>query len=226
MHTHADVNETRPETLGRTIPWAGFYDKLVNIVSWGKARKLRAQIADKVPCKRGDKVLDVGCGTGDQAILVKHLVGDSGEVYGSDASPKMIEIAQNKAEISNIDVNFQVDLIENISHSDASFDVVMNSLVMHHLPGALKSIGVNEFYRVLKPGGSVYIVDMEPDGGGSPFQRFTDLMIHLHGGRKKLRNNVQQLRPLLEEAGFKDIIVGRVNRQFAYISAKKQNNPV
>lgn len=221
MHTHTDATKTRPETPGQTIPWAGFYDSLVNVVSWGKARKLRAQIADKAPCKRGDRVLDVGCGTGDQTLLVKDLVGDTGEVYGADAAPEMIEVARKKAKVSKIDVNFQVDLIEHISHSDASFDVVMNSLVMHHLPAELKSKGISEFYRVLKPGGSVYIVDMEPDGGGTAFQRFTDLMIHLHGGRKKLRNNVQQLRPLLEESGFENIISGRVNRQFAYLAAKK-----
>ena len=113
-----------------------------------------------------------------------------------------------------------MDLIESISHPDETFDGVMNSLVMHHLPGDLKIKGLSEFYRILKTGGSVYIVDME-SVGGSVFQRFGDLMIHLHGGNKKLRDNVQRLVPLLKDSGFTNISTGRVNRQLAYIYGKK-----
>ncbi len=217
-------NHSNPPALateGLTIPWAAYYDTMVNIVSLGKARKLRNSIAAMAPYKVGDLVLDVGCGTGDQAMLAKEVVGEHGEVYGSDASAKMIEIAQAKSRTSKTNVNFQVDLIENISHPNETFDVVMNSLVMHHLPGELKSKGIVEIYRVLKQGGYLYIVDMEPDGDGTFIQRFTDLMIHLHGGSKKLRDNVQRLIPLLRQGGFRDIKTGRVNRQFAYICGQK-----
>ncbi|NQT61609.1 MAG: class I SAM-dependent methyltransferase [Candidatus Marinimicrobia bacterium] len=216
MSTHSPA----PTTTGQTIPWAYFYDTLVGVMSLGKAKKLRNDIAAKAPYKSGDKVLDVGCGTGDQAILASDIVGNEGAVFGSDASPKMIHIARSKAEKSGLDVDFQVDLIENISHPDETFDVVMNSLVMHHLPGDLMIKGLNEFYRILKPGGSVYIVDME-SVDGSLFQRFGDFVIHLHGGNKKLRDNVQRLIPLLKDNGFTDISTGRVNRQLAYICGKK-----
>ncbi|MBT3254622.1 MAG: class I SAM-dependent methyltransferase [Candidatus Marinimicrobia bacterium] len=209
-----------PPTKGQTIPWASFYDTLVGIMSLGKSKQLRNEIAAKAPYKSGDKVLDVGCGTGDQALLASEVVGIEGAVFGSDASPQMINIARSKVEKSQLDVDFQVDLIENISHSDESFDVVMNSLVMHHLPGDLKKKGINEFHRILKPGGSVYIVDMESVAGNF-FQRLSDFVIHLHGGNKKLRDNVQQLIPLLKDSGFSDISTGRVNRQLAYICGKK-----
>ncbi|NQV16782.1 class I SAM-dependent methyltransferase [bacterium] len=221
MNTENQPGSEAPATEGRTILWAAFYDTLVGILSFGKAKRLRVEIGAKAPYQTGDKVLDVGCGTGDQAILAKSTVGDLGEVYGSDASPKMIEIARTKASRLKADVNFQIDLIENISHPEDTFDVVMNSLVMHHLPGDLKERGIREFHRVLKPGGQIYIVDMEPESGGSFFQRFTDLMIHIHGGEKALRDNVQQLIPLLDRNGFHSISTGRVNRQFAYICAKK-----
>ncbi len=216
MSTHTPA----PTTTGRTIPWASFYDTLVNVASLGRAKKLRNEIAAKAPFKSGDTVLDVGCGTGDQAILACDIVGKEGAVFGSDASVKMINIARSKAEGLGIAVDFQVDLIENISHPDETFDGVMNSLVMHHLPGDLKIKGISEFYRVLKPGGSVYIVDME-SVGGSFFQQLGDLIIHLHGGNKKLKDNVQRLTPLLKECGFIDISTGRVNRQLAYICGKK-----
>ncbi len=221
MHTNKNTSIQDPVTSGQTIPWASFYDTLVNILSFGKARQLRTEISAKAPYKKGDILLDVGCGTGDQALLAEDMVGDEGRVYGSDAASKMINVARQKAQRSNKQVNFDVDVIENLSHADETFDVVMNSLVMHHLPGDLKRQGIKEFYRVLKTGGSVYIVDMEPDGKGSIIQRFSGLMIHLHGGQKRLRNNVQQLIPLLEDVGFQHIKIGRINRQFAYITAIK-----
>jgi hypothetical protein len=56
---------------------------------------------------------------------------------------------------------------------------------------------------------------------GNFFQRLSDFVIHLHGGNKKLRDNVQQLIPLLKDSGFSDISTGRVNRQLAYICGKK-----
>ena len=209
------------DTDGQTIPWAGFYDRLVRIVSLGKADRLRSEIANKAPYKTGDSVLDVGCGTGDQALIAKQAVGASGKVVGIDASPKMIQIALSKAGRMNLDITFQVDLIEQIPFEDDHFDVVMNSLVMHHLPDELKIRAIDEIHRVLKPGGKVYFVDMESLAEGSFMERFQDLMIHLHGGREALKDNVQQLAPLLQKGGFTDISTGRVNRQLAYIIAEK-----
>ena len=205
-------------TQGVTIPWAGLYDKLVNLVSWGKAEVLRSEINQKAPYKLGDKVLDVGCGTGDQAILAKTAVGKEGAVHGLDASPKMIAVAKAKADQLDVSVNFQVGLVESIAHPDETFDVVMSSLVMHHLPGELKQKAIAEFLRVLKPGGQIYIVDMESSSTGTLKQRLTDLMVHLHGGRKGLENNVRKLIPLFEAGGFKGVEWGRVNRQFASLT--------
>ncbi|NQV40933.1 MAG: class I SAM-dependent methyltransferase [Candidatus Marinimicrobia bacterium] len=216
MHKHQI-----PETTGRTIPWAGLYDRIVRIVSLGKADRLRAEIANKAPYKPGDTVLDVGCGTGDQALIAKQTVGASGHVVGIDASPKMIQVALDKAAQMNLDISFQVDLIEQIPFGDEYFDVVMNSLVMHHLPDELKIRAIDEIHRVLKPGGKVYFVDMESLAEGSFKERFQDLMIHLHGGREALKDNVQQLAPLLQQGSFTDISTGRVNRQLAYIIAEK-----
>lgn len=221
MNTTRATQTTAPETSGRTIPWASYYDTLVNVVTFGKARRLRSEIASKAPYQSGDRVLDVGCGTGEQAFLAKAVVGAQGVVMGMDASPNMVRIAEIKRNKLQLDVQFNVDLIERISQPDNFFDVVMNSLVMHHLPDSLQLDGVAEFYRVLKPGGRVYIVDMESVAGGSLFTRFKDLMIHLHGGRKAMSDNVQNMVPKFSKAGFQQIETGRINRQFAYLVASK-----
>jgi len=77
----------------------------------------------------------------------------------------MIEVARSKAEQANIALEFRVDLIEALSFPDASFDVVVSSLMMHHLPDDLKLKGLREIYRVLKPGGQLLVVDMKRPTG-------------------------------------------------------------
>ncbi len=216
-----DTDSKAFETEGRTIPWASFYDTLVWLVTLGRISAIRKNILQHSRIKAGDKVLDVGCGTGDLALAAAEITGHDGEISGTDASVKMIATAKRKAIKSGIDINFQVDLIESISFPDNYFDVVMNSLVMHHLPDDLKIKGFSEIYRVLKPGGHVLIVDIEGSSGISVFKRIFDLIINLHGGHKAMKENVSKLSPMAEASGFNDVQVGRLNRQLAFISAKK-----
>jgi len=94
-------------------------------------------------------------------------------------------------------------------------------LMMHHLPEDLKREGLSEIYRVLKPDGNLIIVDLESSTGGTIFQRFSDLMIQLHGGHSVMRNNVTNLIPLLEQTGFLSSKTERMNRQLSSLSAFK-----
>jgi ubiquinone/menaquinone biosynthesis C-methylase UbiE len=214
-------NQPAPKTKGQTISWASFYDVLVWIVSLGKGREIRKLTIERAQIKPGDRVLDVGCGTGDLTLAAKTAAGPAGEVYGTDASPKMIDLARRKAARSGVDVTFQIDLIEKISFPDNHFDVVLSSLMMHHLPDDLKHNGLAEMYRVLKPGGQVLIVDMESSLTGSVFQRLSDFMIQLHGGHTAMQNNVKKLIPFMETAGFKNVITDKINRQLSFLAGKK-----
>ncbi len=214
--------ETKLETKGQTIPWASIYDGLVWLVSFGKVQALRKDIVALLPFEPGDTVLDVGCGTGDLALEIQVKIGDKGKMYGIDASPKMIGVAQRKAERISAGISFQVGLIEDIAFPDSNFDVVLNSLVMHHLPGDLKLAGLSEIYRVLKPSGRILIVDIESTSDGSWIQKLTDFVVHLHGGHSTMQDNVQKLIPLVQEIGFKNVETGKLNRQMSYIKALKQ----
>jgi len=221
MNTQKTVHQSAPKTKGQTIPWASFYDKVVWLMSLGKGQEFRELTVDLAQIKPGDRVLDVGCGTGDLTMAAKALTGPDGKVYGTDASPEMIEQAQRKVDQAGVDVTFQVDLIENITFPDNQFDIVLSSLMMHHLTDDLKREGLAEIYRVLKPGGRIMIVDMESSSSGSVFQKFSDLMIQLHGGHKAMQDNVKSLIPFVETAGFTDVETGKINRQLSFVAGKK-----
>jgi ubiquinone/menaquinone biosynthesis C-methylase UbiE len=210
MH-HIRTHEHAPQTRGRTIPWAHRYDMLTNLMLLGKELALREMMAEMAEIKPGDKVLDVGCGTGNLTLAAQARAGASGEVHGIDAAPEMIEVARSKAARSGANVDFQIGLIEQIPFPDGYFDVVLSSLMIHHLPDDLKRKGFVEMRRVLKPNGHLFAVDFEPPT--SPWVRA--LLAHLlsHG---MMRVDVREYVPMMEEAGFEQVEAGKT--KFRYIS--------
>jgi len=166
---------------------------------------MREMTLDLARIAPGEKVLDVGCGTGTLTIAAKARAGANGEVHGIDAAPEMIEVARRKATEQETDIDFRVGLIEDIPFPDDEFDLVLSSLMLHHLPIDLKHRGFIEIYRVLKPGGRFLAVDLE------------FALHHLFNfGHKIAQSNLQVLAPVLEEAGFTDVESGKT--QFRVVS--------
>jgi ubiquinone/menaquinone biosynthesis C-methylase UbiE len=158
QHSHA---ASAPQTTGSVIHWANRYDWAVQIMGLGQAKRLRRKTIEFAHVVPGERVLDVGCGTGDLTLLAKEHVGSTGQVNGLDASPEMIEVARRKAARKHADVDFRVDLIERLPYPDGSFDVVLSSLMMHHLPADLKPKALAEIRRVLTSNGRLVIVDFK-----------------------------------------------------------------
>ncbi len=94
---------------------------------------------------------------------------------------------------------WRVAAIEALPLGDASVDVVLSSLMMHHQPGDLKSRGLAEVRRVLKPGGRLLIVDLQQPSGGLARLALTSL-IHGH-----MEHDVHDLPKLITAAGFEDV---------------------
>ena len=126
-----------PKTKGLTIWWAGVYDFLSSTLFRLMGEKISiAEVAlEQAQLSPGNKVLDVGCGTGTMALAAKLQVGSTGEVYGIDAAPQMVKVARNKAANAGSDVDFQVGVVEGMAFPDNHFDVVLSSLMVHHLTG-------------------------------------------------------------------------------------------
>src|SRR6185369_3738896 len=199
MTHHSHSLEGPAQTEGRLIRWAPYYDFTVNIVTLGKARTLRKLTVDKALIQPGDSVLDVGCGTGEVTLPAKTRAKD-GKVYGIDPAPEMIAVAQKKAVHKKLEIDFRVGVIESLPFPDAMIDVVTSSLMMHHLPEALKARGLAEIYRVLKPGGRLLIADfMRPTGS---FLNHLFIAFTRHQG---LKSGIEDLQRLLKAAGFNQI---------------------
>ncbi len=128
----------------------------------GQWRGLRQRTANLASIQPGEQVLDVGCGTRTLAIEVAHCVGRAGRVAGIDPSTQQIARARRSAARRNLPIAFQIGVIEHLPFPDQTFDVVLSTLMMHHLPGNLKRQGLAEIARVLKPGGRLVIADFTP----------------------------------------------------------------
>ncbi len=159
----------------------------------GQVRELRQRTATLARLQPGDAVLDVGCGTGTLAMEVKPRVGRAGRVAGIDPSPQQIARARAKAARRHVPIEFQIGVIEHLAFPDQTFDVVLSTLMMHHLPTSLKRQGLAEIARVLKPGGRLVIAD---------FKRKQERQaVRFHAGG----SSMQDLAALVKEAGFEQV---------------------
>src|SRR5215216_2888446 len=150
-----------PKTAGVTLHNASQYDFHTRLMGLGVNQPNSKMIIRMAKIKLGDKVLDVGCGSGNLTLTAKRYAGPSGSVHGIDASPEMIDVARKKAKQAGANVIFDVGLIEKLPFPEATFDVVISRLVIHHLPDDLKRQGFAEIFRVLKPGGILFLADFK-----------------------------------------------------------------
>jgi ubiquinone/menaquinone biosynthesis C-methylase UbiE len=181
---------------------ARFYDLLAWLMMRGREGVFRQKVVDLARLQAGESVVDVGCGTGTLAIAAKRRVGPTGKVYGIDASPEMIAKASKKAKKAGVEVVFKSGIVEALPFQDESFDAVLSTLMLHHLPAAAREQGVREMRRVLKPGGRVLALDFASSG------KKKGLLARLH--RRHGSVKLHDIIAVLNNAGFTIVESGAV----------------
>jgi len=199
-HHHSNAGETPAKETKRLIGSGGWRHDLMEwfidiFLFRGQLRELRRKTINLVCIQPGEQVLDVGCGTGTLAIEVARRVGTTGRVVGVDPSPAQIERARAKAARRHVPIAFQIGVIEQLPFPDQRFDVVLSTLMMHHLPASLKRQGLAEIARVLKVGGRLVIADFKPK------QERQGQAARFHAGG----SSIQDLAALVNEAGFSQV---------------------
>jgi SAM-dependent methyltransferase len=115
-----------------------------------------------------------------------------------------------------VGVRFEVGVIEALPHPDGQFDVVLSSLMLHHLPDELKRRGFAEVRRVLRPAGRFVAVDF----GATPGEGLGHVACAL--GLRKGRDHAERLAEMLREAGFGSVETGPTGqRGLAFIRGLK-----
>lgn len=113
--------------------------------------------------KKGDVVIDLGSGAGNDAFIARHGTGETGKVIGVDFTPAMIERARQNAEARGLNnVEFRRGDIEDMPVASNVADVIVSNCVLNLVPN--KDGVIKEIYRTLKPGGHFSISDIVLEG--------------------------------------------------------------
>jgi SAM-dependent methyltransferase len=111
------------------------------------------------PLHAGERVVDIGCGAGMDALIAAAMVGPNGRVIGVDMTPAMVEKARASVASCSVDnVEIREGLMEALPVEDRWADVVTSNGVLNLTPDKASALG--EMYRVLRPGGRLQIADI------------------------------------------------------------------
>ena len=150
MATMVDMGKSQRTYLppaGRDL-FLPLYDMVAKLLGADKARQTLLEVA---PFHSGECVLDIGCGTGTFATLLKRRY-PAVEVVGLDPDPRALARAKRKAEQAGVSVRFDQGFADALEYAAATFDLVFSSFMFHHLEGGYRVKTLREVGRSSKTG--------------------------------------------------------------------------
>jgi len=188
-----------------------FYDRVMAMTM--REKHIRTLLLEPIRHEQPQYVLDVGCGTGTQALLL-HKYFPQASIFGLDGDETALRIANEKQAVEGGPIVFERGLSTAIPHPDASMDIITCSLLFHHLSDMDKRQSIAEIHRVLTVEGTLMLLDW-----GKPANKVMRLLFYglqLFDGFETTKANVQGRIPsLLFEGGFRQITeTAQVNTLF------------
>lgn len=199
------------------IPAAGsdwllpLYDPLCRVFG---THRYRERLLDAAALGAGDRVLDLGCGTGALTLQAKARAPGA-QVTGLDPDAKALARARAKAARAGADLTWQQGFGDALPFEAASFDRVISSLVFHHLTHEGRRATLAEIARVLAPGGTLHVLDFGPPNGA-----LDRALLHLFHRDDRLDDNLAGRIPtLMCDAGLRDAAeAGRLRSPFGALA--------
>ena len=172
-----------------------FYDPVVAATT--RERTFKRRLVDLAAPRRGERVLDVGCGTGTLAV---EIAGRGAAVSGVDADEAMLARARAKAPA----LDLRVAMAQDLPFPDDRFALVVSSLFFHHLRRDDKLAVFGELARVMRQGARLAIADW--GAPRDPLMRVAAQGIRLLDGAEPTADNLAgRLPALLTQAGFAEV---------------------
>jgi ubiquinone/menaquinone biosynthesis C-methylase UbiE len=161
--------------------------------------RLHAEMVRLASPEHGQRVLDVGCGTGNLLLALGARRPDL-DLTGIDPDPKALSRATRKAGRAGTTVRWDRGYGDALPYPDGGVDRVFSSLMLHHLDPPVKDGVLAEVRRVLRPGGVLVLADFDGHDHG-PGQD------HEHGhGYRPFRRRMEVSKRLRENAGIRERI--------------------
>jgi ubiquinone/menaquinone biosynthesis C-methylase UbiE len=192
------------------------YDPLTRLIG---VEPVHRRLTGQAELESAEAVLEIGCGTGNLALLVKRMRPQL-QVVGLDPDPKALARASRKARRAGLQLSLDRGFADELPYPDASFDRVLSSLMFHHLEDDLRLASLKEVLRVLRPGGSLHLVDF--GGEREHLHGFARFAHHSHSHSHTLEDNSEDRIPtLMREAGLSapaeiDHLIKRLGRLTFY----------
>ena len=142
--------------LGRPgLTW--LYDIAIRLLT--RERRWKSLLVRQVAPRPGETILDIGCGTGSLAILLKKA-SPAAIIVGLDPDPDILDRARAKAKSAGVEIDFRQGYARDAaSIGDGVASKIVSSLVFHQVPIAEKRAGLAAAYIALQPGGTLHIAD-------------------------------------------------------------------